>query len=607
MRTSLAATAVVAGILAVASFVAPPAGATSGSLDMSFGTQGVVTTAIGDSATAEAVAVQPDGKLVTVGVATIDGVQEMAVTRHREDGSLDGGFGTNGIVTTSVGINPDAQAVALQNDGKIVVAGRGAANPDTPWVLLARYDTDGSPDQSFGTNGVIAAQTGTFTVNQVAGVAVAPDGKLLVAADVGPNGVNNFGLLRFNPDGSRDQSFGAGGMAVTEMTAFATAASATQCTAAIPGGFVLQPDGKVVEAGSLELDSPGRTTTRVGLVRYDVDGSLDSTFGAGGILVTGLETTTGATVARQIDGSLVVGGTGGFSAGGPGLAVARYTAVGTLDPTFGTDGTTVIRFTAYNVDASGLLLEPEGKLVADGFAYLDSNTRGIALARYNADGTPDSTFGVNGVTTTATGRLSVPTGPHSSQWTLACQFRCVSPLVRESDGRLVVADSARDIDDERPTFRLLAYSESPTPSDTDASSGEGPTTTTTAEPTTTRADHPSDAPRTTPAPSTTMPLPAGAATATPPDTTPVRPTRAVVAVRTPPTGGRTLPPPTASSTSTMPTGSSQSPAEPAIQAAAPTPGSHRQWPLAATAAALLVSGLGIIGTGRRIRRRRTRS
>ena len=529
------------------------------------------------------------------------------MTRHREDGSLDGDFGTNGVVTTSVGINPDAQAVTLQDDGKIVVAGRGAANPDTPWVLLARYDTDGSPDQSFGTNGVITAQTGTFTVNQVAGVAVAPDGKLLVAADVGRGGVNNFGLLRFNLDGSSDKAFGSNGMAVTEMNAFATAASATQCTAAIPGGFVLQPDGKMVEAGSLELQSPGRSTTRVGLVRYNVDGSLDSTFGTGGILVSGLETTTGATVARQSDGRLVVGGTGGFSGGGPGLAVARYTDVGSLDPTFGTGGTTVVPFTAYYAVPSGLRVEPDGQLLADGFAYLDSNTRGIALARYNSDGTPDSTFGANGVITTATGRLSVPTGPNSSQWTLACQFPCVSPLVRESDGRLIVADSARNTDDERPTFRLLAYSESPTPSDTDASSGEGPTTTTTAEPTTTRADHPSDAPRTTPAPSTTMPVPAGAATATPPDTTPVRPTRAVVAVGTPPTGDRTLPPPTASSTSTMPTGCSHSPVEPAVQAAAPTPGSNGPWPLAATAAAVLASGLGIIGTGRRIRRRRTRS
>jgi len=437
LKTSFAAAALVAGMFAVGSLLAPAAGAAA-SLDASFGTQGVVTTAIGDSATAEAVAVQPDGKLVTVGVATINGAQVMAMTRHREDGSLDGGFGTNGVVTTLVGTNPDAQAVALQNDGKIVVAGKGAADPDTPELILARYGTDGSPDRSFGTNGVVTARTGSFAVNQVAGLAVAPNGKLVIAADVGPGGVNNFGLLRFNPDGSSDGTFGNDGMAVTEMTTFASTASATQCTAAIPGGLVLQPDGKVVEAGSLDLESPGRSTTRVGLVRYNLDGSLDSTFGTGGILVTGLQTTTGATVARQSDGRLVAGGTGGPGGGGVGLALARYAADGSLDTTFGAGGAAVAPFTGDYAVPSGLLVDPDGKLVADGFAYLGPNSRGIALTRYDSDGTPDSTFGVNGVTTTPTGHLSVPTGPSSSQWTLACQFRCVSPLARQGDGRPIV-------------------------------------------------------------------------------------------------------------------------------------------------------------------------
>jgi uncharacterized delta-60 repeat protein len=562
-------------------------------LDGSFGDHGVVTTAIGGSATAEAVAAEPDGDLVSAGFAVIDGVHQLAITRHRADGSLDRRFGQDGVVTTTVGIYPEAQAVVIDDDGKIIVAGKGLASRSTSQLVLARFHGDGSPDDSFGDNGVATTQTGTFAVNMAVGIALTPEGKLVVAVNVGPGGVNNFGVLRFNPDGSRDATFGTDGLVVTEMPAFAAAASAPNCSAAIPAGLVLQPDGKVVVAGSIQLDGVG--ADRVALVRYDSDGSPDPDFGAGGILITVVESPTGAAVARQSDGRLLVGGT----AGG-GFGVARYHADGSLDPTFGNGGTASAAISAY-VLPSGLLIEPDGRIVVNGSVDLGNNARGIALARFAADGTPDSMFGTNGVTTTVTGPVWRVTGPHSTHHTLICPFRCASPVVRQPDGRLVIADGARNEDDEQPTFRLVRYADGPTPTVPGEPSGHepSPTTTTTEASGTPAADPPhNDSPALTSEPSSTPTTAAPGETVTTPAPAPTstRPTRTSAVGAGAPADSSASPPVT--------TESEPASAQSDDQAAAPATGPDRPaWPFAAVAAAVVVSGAVLAGARRRSVRR----
>lgn len=590
MKKSLVTRALLAGSLLFVSAFASPAGAAFGVLDESFGDHGVVSIAIGESATAAAIAVEPDGELVTAGFALIGGVRHLAVTRHHADGSLDRGFGTNGVVTTSVGIHPEAQAVVLQGDGKIVVAGKGAQS-----LILARYLRDGAPDHGFGNDGLVNIQTGTFAVNEVAGVALTSDGKTVVAAVVGPNGTNNFGVLRFNPDGSRDETFGTNGMVVTEMPAFAAAASVPNSSAAIPGAMVLQPDGKVVVAGSIQLDS---VATRVGLVRYNPDGSPDSDFGSNGILITVVETTTGAALAGQNDGSLVVGGTGG------GFGLARYRDGGSLDTTFGAGGTTQARGTGFG-DPSGLIIEPDGRIIMNGSAYLDTNVRGIALARFSADGKPDPTFGTNGVVTTPTGHVSISTGPHSSHHTLICPFRCVSPVVRQADGRLLVADGARNEEDERPTFRLVRYADAPDPIDPAPSGGDSTTTTTPAQSPDTRATNPADDET-----SAVPPLPSTTTTTAP--ETPVTAdsgSGAIKASRSPAPAGNiapvmgVVPTAVASPSDTTPTGSH--PPTDGSDEVAVVHASGRSvpwWPIAALAVAVM-SGGALVGARRFGRRR----
>ena len=603
MNNLPAARAVIVGILSVA-FVFPSAArASSGTLDVSFGDNGVVSTAIGASATAGAVAVEPDGDLVTAGFAVIDGVHQLAVTRHHANGLLDRGFGVAGVVTRQVGIYPDSQAVLLGDDGTIVLAGKALADRTRPEMILARLHADGSLDRSFGNGGIVETETGTFTVNMVVGMARAPDGKLIVAANVGPNGVNNFGVLRFNADGSRDDTFGTDGMVVTEMPVFAAAASVAHCSQAIPGGLVLQPDGKVVVAGSVGLEDPGRSTTGVALGRYDADGSLDDTFGTGGIVITVLDSSTGAVLARLDDGRLLVGGTG--VGGGGGFGLARYRPDGSLDTTFGSGGTVRTALPGYSAIPSGLLVEPDGKLVMNGLAYLGQNSRGVALARYQADGTPDRTFGTNGVTTTATGPLSAPTGPTSRHWTLVCSYRCVSPVVSQGHGRLIVADGARNSDDERPTFRLVRYADSRPPVNPDGPSVQSPTTSTTitGEPAGfPAANPPDDGLPTTGAQPTTIPIPAPSVTAVTTSADPSGPgsPRGLVPAGNSMTGDTTVPPTEASGPSPTTSESDPSPAERAERAAAATSGTGRGWSRAAGAAAVIGAGLTAIGIRRRV-------
>jgi uncharacterized delta-60 repeat protein len=430
----------------------------------------------------------------------------------------------------------------------------------------------------------------------VAGLELTPGGKLIAAAIVGPNGTNNFGVFRFNPDGTADETFGTDGMVVTEMGAFAAAASAEGCSAAVPGGLVLQPDGKVVVVGTLECYGAKRSWSTVGLVRYDVDGSLDRTFGTDGILLTVLQG-AGAVVTHQPDGSLVVGTSSG------GFALARYRADGILDKSFGTDGTARMSFDAYPADPSGLLTEPDGKIVINGFVQVGTNSRGFALARFEADGTPDPTFGTNGVTTTITGYLSISTGPGARHWTLMCDNRCVSPVVRQPDGRFVVADGARNSDQVRPTFRLHRFADAPTPAP--PAGGQSPTTTTRADqPSVPTVDPPGDESPTAATPANSSTPPGSPAQPLTPGSAPSMSGLRPAALPDAATGAATPPPSTGAPT--PPSDPRPSPADRDESAAAVTAERKNRRSsgldaMAMSAGAALLAGVAILGARRRRR------
>src|SRR6266704_2948668 len=278
-----------------------------GALDPSFGSGGIVVTdfnSIDDAAFA--VAAQPDGKILAAGyVFSSASNYDFALVRYLPDGSLDPSFGTNGKVATDFHGSTDvARAVALQPDGRIVVAGY-ALRLDGPAFdfALARYNADGSLDATFGTDGRVvtdfSAGGGIFANNDGAtSAALQSDGKIIVAgASTHELTFLDFAMARYNPDGSLDASFANGGRA--ELSFFNNA------DVDFISGVALQPDGKIVVAGVTT------TATRdFALARYDADGRLDLTFGVNGKVVTDVDNAhnNAFAVALQPDGRIVIAG-----------------------------------------------------------------------------------------------------------------------------------------------------------------------------------------------------------------------------------------------------------------------------------------------------------
>lgn len=273
-----------------------------GSLDTSFDTDGKVTTDFGNDDYGRALAIQIDGKIIVAGYTGSNNI-DFALVRYNVDGSLDTSFDTDGKVTTDFGGEDNALALALQDDGKLLVAGYAAGQTDDDFALV-RYNSDGSLDTSFDTDG--------FAINNLGGnddgyaVAIQPDEKILVAGSSG----TDFALARYNSDGSLDTSFDSDGFAINNL-----------------GGndygfaLTLQSDEKILVAGSSGSD--------FALVRYQTDGSLDTTFGSNDKVTTDLGGQDfGAALTLQADGKLIVAG---YSSGN--FALARYTLIGDLPST----------------------------------------------------------------------------------------------------------------------------------------------------------------------------------------------------------------------------------------------------------------------------------
>ncbi|MFH8738423.1 calcium-binding protein [Streptomyces sp. NPDC017964] len=360
------------------------AAAAPGALDPTFSGDGKVLTSFADDDYANDVAVQSDGKIVSVGASADYSVFEsdFALARHNADGTLDTSFGGDGTVTTAINnMNPDfqwseAHAVALQPDGKIVAVGsswRGYEN--CCWFTVARYNTNGTLDQSFG-GGDGRVFTDFGSPDEARDVAVQPDGKIIALGTSG----GEAALARYNADGTPDTSFGGGDGKVTTDPAPESLQEGGDARA-----LALQPDGKIVVGGQV-----GTTRFDFVLLRYNANGTLDTTFSGDGIERTDFgdyESVEG--LAVQPDGRIVAaGGSSGR------FALARYNVNGSLDTTFGNAGRVL---TSGGGGAQDVVLQPDGRIVIPG-----SNGPGgdFAVLRYNTNGSLDSGFGTGGLVTT---------------------------------------------------------------------------------------------------------------------------------------------------------------------------------------------------------------
>jgi uncharacterized delta-60 repeat protein len=343
----------------------------NGTLDTTFGIAGKVRThfSVGDSA--NALALQPDGKLVAAGAIRQQdgsGNHDFGVVRYMPDGTVDSTFGTGGKVTTDFsGENEFVTAILIQADAKIIVAGGN----------LARYNTDGTLDPTFGNAGKLITNFSALAIVQQ------PDGKLVTCGTVPkPSGVNGFGVARYNLDGTPDPSFGSNGKVLTYFSnrlGFETHAFAQP--------LVLQPDGKLVVAGVINEFGTGNDVV---LVRYTANGSLDGSFGNDGKVTTDFDAGSDYVNALVIqpDGKFVAAGGATTGSQPDDFSLIRYNVDGSLDLTFGNGGRITTDFFGGTEWINAIVLQPDGKLAATG-PLIQSGTRDFdfALARYAVSST----------------------------------------------------------------------------------------------------------------------------------------------------------------------------------------------------------------------------
>ena len=357
---------------------------TAGALDSSFGSSGsVVVDAGSKQSVGRASALQSDGKLVVAGydipTPTATSVKSTLVARYNTNGSLDTSFGTNGFVE----LGPDvANGVAIQSDGKIVVAGWAIGTfggTDAHRVAVSRLLSNGTLDTSFGGTGTVFVPLAS-TTEEANAVAIQGDGKIVV----GGRGLNGSFLdamfVRFNTNGSLDTGFGGTGKVFVTMSTGADQVNA----------IAIQGDGKIVGAGFASVSS---SQNSVALARLNTNGSADTGFGTGGVVVTSIGTTISIAnaVALQGDGKIVIGGQWfNPSSTTDDFLVARYNTNGTIDGTFGSGGKTTTDAGNHNRLFS-LAILANGKIVGSGLT-----ADGFALAQYLSDGTLDTSFGTNG-------------------------------------------------------------------------------------------------------------------------------------------------------------------------------------------------------------------
>src|ERR1051326_2236512 len=336
-------------VLTMTAAVVSQAQTTSGNLDQSFGTGGIVRTDFaGNIDQANAVAIQPNGQIIAAGssFSSSKTVEDFIVARYNANGSLDKRFGKNGKITTDFFRNVDViNAVAIQPDGRIIVAGVAqlAGAGGTPRVVaLARYGSDGHPDTTFGNGGAVTTSFGGNFASASA-VMVQPDGKIVVAGTVDfnpdlPTSGLDFALARYNANGTLDGTFGKAGKVVFDFFGDFDQANAA----------VLQPDGKIIVVGSASYDSLNQDIG-FALARFNTDGSTDLGFGTGGKQISDFFGAGAIAngIVLQGDGKFVVAGSASDSATRPNatdIAVARYNVDGSLDTTFGNGGETAIPF-----------------------------------------------------------------------------------------------------------------------------------------------------------------------------------------------------------------------------------------------------------------------
>jgi uncharacterized delta-60 repeat protein len=352
---------------------------------------------------------------------------------YAQAGSLDASFSGDGKVITAISDSDDfAAAVAVQADGKIVAAGFvHVASPLDDDFAAVRYNSDGSIDNTFGSGGKVTTNFGAGSFDRCTAMAIQSDGKIVLAGYSQTGGNRNIALLRYNTNGTLDSTFDIDGKVITDI------ANDETCNA-----VAIDANGKIIVGGS--VTSGTSTHSDFLIVRYNSDGSLDNTFDTDGIAFTDF---SGGydfcyAVAVQPDGKIVAAGN--RDGGGPlDFALARYNTDGTIDSTFGTAGRVTTDFGSAYDECHAVAIQSDGKIVAAGYTdlFFSGNNYDFAVARYNSNGTLDNSFDSDGMMMTIVGIYS----------------DLANAVLIQSDGKIVVSGiSANSTDADFSMVRLNA-------------------------------------------------------------------------------------------------------------------------------------------------------
>ncbi|NNV57010.1 T9SS type A sorting domain-containing protein [Limnovirga soli] len=350
-----------------------------GTLDSSFGQNGkVITSFNNDVSICYGSATQKDGKIIVVGGGNIDNGQGgFLAVRYTIEGQLDATFGVGGrvLVTFEEG-SGEARDVAIQNDGKIVIVGYGGTTKTTPNdIFLVRLNSNGLVDSTFGLNGRVITDFNNY--ENARAIAIQSDGKIIVAGNFEQQ---KFLIVRYLSNGVIDNTFGENGKVIAPWGGLAFA-----------NDVLVQPDGKIITCGS----SGGIAV----IARYFPNGIPDSAFGTNGVISNsfGFASTSFKNVSLDKSASIIAAGSAGDGIGNNMLLV-KYNLIGKLDSSFGVGGKTVITFNEGFSRVSAIGLQKDGKIVAMGDVYNPFNGKknNFAVARVVSDGTIDESFDLDG-------------------------------------------------------------------------------------------------------------------------------------------------------------------------------------------------------------------
>lgn len=385
--------------------------AQSGTLDTSFNGTGIVTgNYTSGNNSADAMVIQPDGKIVIAGATGVASSIKVGVSRYNPDGTLDTTFGVNGKISFSSGwIKSFIKDIDVLPDGKIVMAGYRWDNT-TGDAIMARVNPDGSFDNTFGTNGVAIIDGGQTEV--VESFAITDNGDYIISGYVD----DHFAMAKVKSNGSVDIDFGNGGWVVTPFEDFASYSHDT----------TISSDGRIVLGGMI-LDGY-QNKFEYALAAYHPDGTLDTIFGTGGKVHfhVGTDNDFGMKIIQLKNGQILIGGHSWYATAPLRyeLAVAKLNVDGSFDTTYGTNGIFKTRLVtngeSYMAD---MALQTDGKLVLTGTAN-EGNTYNFGVARVTANGQLDTTFGQGGKIFT-----HIPNSTYGESYNLGIQ----------QDGKIVVS------------------------------------------------------------------------------------------------------------------------------------------------------------------------